>query len=192
MKYHNITKADMLNGEGLRVVLWVSGCSHKCPGCQNALTWDKDDGVTFDDETIKEIYQELDQEWCNGITLSGGDPLFLENRKTIRDLVMNIRQLYPNKTIWSYTGYTWEELMAQRELDQNLEDILQNIDVLLEGRFIMSKAEAKLHFVGSANQRIIDVPKSLEKDEIVLYIDNNKIYEEACLAKVSVACGCES
>ncbi len=192
MKYHNITKADMLNGEGLRVVLWVSGCSHKCPGCQNVLTWDPEDGVAFDDETIKEIYHELDQDWCSGITLSGGDPLYLGNRKMIRDLVMNIRKLYPHKTIWSYTGYTWEELMAQRELDQNLEDVLQNIDVLLEGRFILSKAEQKLHYVGSANQRIIDVPKSLDKEEIVLFIDNRKVYEEACSLKESATCACNS
>ncbi len=188
MKYHNITKADMLNGEGLRVVLWVSGCSHKCPGCQNALTWDPEDGVTFDDDTIQEIYHELDQDWCSGITLSGGDPLYLGNRKTIRDLVTNIRQLYPNKTIWSYTGYTWEELMAQKEIDKNLEDILNNIDVLLEGRFMMKLAEEKLHYVGSSNQRIIDVPKTLEKGEIVLYIDNSKIYEEACELKERIAC----
>lgn len=188
MKYHNITKADMLNGEGLRVVLWVSGCSHKCPGCQNALTWDPEDGVNFDDDTIQEIYHELDQDWCSGITLSGGDPLYLGNRKTIRDLVTNIRQLYPNKTIWSYTGYTWEELMAQKEIDKNLEDILNNIDVLLEGRFMMKLAEEKLHYVGSSNQRIIDVPKTLEKGEIVLYIDNSKIYEEACQLKERIAC----
>ncbi len=192
MKYHNITKADMLNGEGLRVVLWVSGCSHKCPGCQNALTWDPEDGVVYDDDTIKEIYHELDQDWCSGLTLSGGDPLFLENRKTIRDLVTNVKQLYPDKTIWMYTGYTWEELMAQRELDQNLEDILHHIDVLLEGKFVLSKAEQKLHYVGSANQRIIDVKKSLEQETITLYIDNSNIYEEACLAKAKIACGCNS
>lgn len=192
MRYHNITKADMLNGEGLRVVLWVSGCSHKCPGCQNALTWNPDDGIEFDDDTIKEIYQELDQPWCSGITLSGGDPLFLGNRKTIRDLVMNIKQLYPNKTIWCYTGYTWEELIAQKEVDQNLEDILQNIDVLLEGKFVMKLAEEKLHYVGSSNQRIIDVKESLKENNIVLYIDNSKIYEEACQLKERLACGCNS
>ena len=192
MKYHNITKADMLNGEGLRVVLWVSGCSHKCPGCQNALTWDPNDGVEFKDDTIKEIYQELDQDWCSGLTLSGGDPLFLGNRKTIRDLVTNIKELYPTKTIWCYTGYTWEELMAQKELDKNLEDILNHIDVLLEGKFIMKLAEEKLHYVGSSNQRIIDVPKTREKGEIVLYIDNSDIYEEACRLKERLACGCDS
>lgn len=178
MKYHNITKADMLNGEGLRVVLWVSGCSHQCPGCQNALTWDPEDGVPFDDDTIKEIYEQLDQDWCSGLTLSGGDPLYLGNRKTIRDLVTNIRQLYPHKTIWLYTGYIWEELMAQRELDANLEEILKNIDVILEGRFIMKLKEDKLHYVGSSNQRIIDVKKSLDQDQIVLYIDNSQFAVE--------------
>ena len=189
MKYHNITKADMLNGEGLRVVLWVSGCSHQCPGCQNALTWDPDDGVVFDDTTVEEIYHELDQDWCSGLTLSGGDPLFLGNRKMIRDLVLNVKTKYPDKTIWCYTGYTWEELMAQAETDQNLKDILEHIDVLLDGKFILSQAETKLHYVGSANQRIIDLPKSLDKQQVILYIDNSTIYEEACLAKAKLACG---
>lgn len=177
MKYHNITKADMLNGEGLRVVLWTSGCIHHCPACQNALTWDPEDGLDFDDDAINEIYKELEQDWCSGITLSGGDPLFIANRKTIRDLVTNIKKLYPNKTIWSYTGYTWEELMKQAKTDKNLSDILDNIDVLLEGRFVLKLAEEKLHYVGSSNQRIIDVPKTLknENKEIVLYIDNSDI-----------------
>ena len=177
MKYHNITKADMLNGEGLRVVLWTSGCIHHCPACQNALTWDPEDGLDFDDDAINEIYKELEQDWCSGITLSGGDPLFIANRKTIRDLETNIKKLYPNKTIWSYTGYTWEELMEQAKTDKNLSDILDNIDVLLEGRFVLKLAEEKLHYVGSSNQRIIDVPKTLknENKEIVLYIDNSDI-----------------
>ncbi len=177
MKYHNITKADMLNGEGLRVVLWTSGCIHHCPACQNALTWDENDGLDFDDDAIKEIYQELDQDWCSGLTLSGGDPLFLANRKTIRDLVTNVKKLYPTKTIWSYTGYTWEELMEQVKTDKELKDILENIDVLLEGRFVLKLAEEKLHYVGSSNQRIIDVKKTLNNkdNEIVLYIDNSDI-----------------
>ncbi len=175
MKYHNITKADMLNGEGLRVVLWTSGCIHHCPACQNALTWDENDGVDFDDDAIKEIYAELDTDWCSGLTLSGGDPLFIPNRKNIRDLVTNVKKIYPNKTIWSYTGYTWEELMEQMHDDKNLKEILENIDVLLEGRFVLKLANEKLHYVGSSNQRIIDVKKSLEQKEIVLYIDNTDI-----------------
>ena len=155
MKYHNITKADMLNGEGLRTVLWVSGCSHKCPGCQNALTWDPNDGVPFDEKALEEIYQELKQDWCSGLTLSGGDPLFLNNRPMIRNVVLNVKENYPEKTIWCYTGYTWEELMEQLPNDNDLKDILEHIDVLLEGKCILSQAETKLHYVGSANQRII-------------------------------------
>ncbi len=175
MKYHNITKADMLNGEGLRVVLWVSGCSHHCPACQNAFTWDENDGLTFDDDAINEIYKELEADWCDGITLSGGDPLFLKNRKTIRDLVINIRTRYPNKTIWSYTGYTWEELMDQIKNDENLKDILENIDVLAEGRFVLSLASISAHYVGSTNQRLIDVQKSLKKGKPVIYKEKEDV-----------------
>lgn len=186
MKYHNITKADMLNGEGLRTVLWVSGCSHKCPGCQNALTWDPNDGVPFDENALEEIYQELKQDWCSGLTLSGGDPLFLNNRPMIRNIVLNVKKNYPEKTIWCYTGYTWEELMEQLPNDNDLKDILEHIDVLLEGKFILSQAETKLHYVGSANQRIIDVPKTLAKQEIILYIDNSEIYKEAKKIKANL------
>lgn len=175
MKYHNITKADMLNGEGLRVVLWVSGCSHHCPACQNAMTWDENDGLVFDDDAINEIYKELETDWCSGITLSGGDPLFLKNRKTIRDLVINIRTRFPNKTIWSYTGYTWEELMDQVKNDDNLKDILNNIDVLAEGRFVLSLASISTHYVGSTNQRLIDVQKSLKKDKPVIYKEKEDV-----------------
>lgn len=173
MRYHNITKADMLNGEGLRVVLWVSGCNHECPGCQNALTWNPNDGIAFDESAIKEIYKELDQEWCSGLTLSGGDPLFPGNRETIRNLVLNVKELYPNKTIWCYTGYTYETLLKQSELDNNLNDILNNIDVLLEGPFIMRLADINKHYVGSTNQRIIDMKKTNKLGKIVLYNDEN-------------------
>mgnify|MGYP003550643490 FL=1 len=99
MKYHNITKADMLNGEGLRVVLWTSGCSHNCPGCHNAITWNKDNGLLFDDAAKKEIFDELEKDWCDGLTLSGGDPLFPDSRETIAQLVKEVKEKYPNKTI---------------------------------------------------------------------------------------------
>lgn len=171
MRYHNITKADMLNGEGLRVVLWVSGCSHECPGCQNALTWNPNEGLPFDEEAVKEIYHELDQDWCDGITLSGGDPLFLGNRETIRNLVLNIKEKYPNKTIWCYTGYTYETLVKQAGKDNNLNDILEHIDVLLDGPFLMRLANIDKHYVGSSNQRVIDMVKTREQNELVLYQD---------------------
>lgn len=178
MRYHNITKADMLNGEGLRVVLWVSGCSHHCHACQNAITWDHNDGLIFDDNAKKEIFDELSKDYCSGITFSGGDPLFLGNREEVAKLILEIRDKFKDKTIWLYTGYTFEELLVQKENDNNLDIILNNIDVLLDGKFILKLADIKLHYVGSSNQYIIDVKKSLKEGKKVLYIDNNKLFEE--------------
>lgn len=175
MKYHNITKADMLNGKGLRVVLWVSGCSHQCPACQNALTWDENNGILFDENAINEIYEELENDWCDGITLSGGDPLFIKNRKSIRDLVINIKTRYPNKTIWTYSGYTWEELMEQVKEDKYLQEILENIDVIADGKFVLSLASIQTHYVGSTNQRIIDVQKSLKKNKVIIYKESEDV-----------------
>lgn len=169
MKYHNITKADMLNGEGLRVVLWVSGCNHACPGCQNRLTWDELDGLPFDDLAKEEIKKELNYKWCAGLTLSGGDPLFPGNRSAIASLVIEVKREYPNKTIWCYTGYTFEELMKESKKDIDLQNILAHIDVLLDGRFILSLADVKAHYVGSTNQRLINMPASLQEHKLVIY-----------------------
>jgi anaerobic ribonucleoside-triphosphate reductase activating protein len=181
MRYHNITKADMLNGEGLRVVLWVSGCSHHCQACQNAITWNKDDGLVFDEEAKEEIFKELDNDWCSGLTLSGGDPLFIDNRESIAKLVMEVRKKYPKKSIWCYTGYTWNELLEQKETDKNLDTILNNIDVLLDGKFVLALASIKIHYVGSSNQCIIDVKESLKNNKKILYIDNSKFEGEESL-----------
>lgn len=175
MRYHNITKADMLNGDGLRVVLWLAGCSHHCQACQNPITWDANDGLIFDEEAKREVFAELEKSWCNGLTLSGGDPLYVGNRKDVSLLVKEIKSKFPDKNIWCYTGYTWEELMKEVKEDENLKTILDNVDVLLEGRFVLSLALEKLHYVGSSNQRIIDVRSSLDTGVINLYIDNNKI-----------------
>ena len=100
MQYHNITKADMLNGEGLRVVLWTSGCLHHCHACQNAITWDPNDGLLFDENAKKEILEELEKDWCSGLTLSGGDPLYPENREEVAKLVTEIKKVFKMKTIW--------------------------------------------------------------------------------------------
>ena len=173
MKYHNITHADMLNGEGLRVVLWVSGCSHHCPSCQNVITWNCNDGLEFDDAAKEEIFKDLEEDWCSGITLSGGDPLFKGNRADIVSLVCEIREKYPTKSIWLYTGYTWEELLEEN--DDVIKVILNNIDVLLDGKFILRLANEKIHYVGSSNQCIIDVKKSLKENKKILYIDNSEL-----------------
>lgn len=175
MRYHNITKADMLNGDGLRVVLWLAGCSHHCQACQNPITWDANDGLIFDEEAKREVFSELGKSWCSGLTLSGGDPLYVGNREEVSLLVSEVKSKFPDKNIWCYTGYTWEELMKQVKDDENLKIILNNVDVLLDGRFVLSLALEKLHYVGSSNQRIIDVRSSLDTGVINLYIDNNKI-----------------
>ena len=177
MRYHNITKADMLNGDGLRVVLWLAGCSHHCQACQNPITWDANDGLIFDEEAKREVFSELGKSWCSGLTLSGGDPLYVGNREDVSLLVSEIKSKFPDKNIWCYTGYTWEELMKQVKDDENLKIILNNVDVLLDGRFVLSLALEKLHYVGSSNQRIIDVRSSLDTGNIDLYIDNNKLLE---------------
>lgn len=167
----------MLNGNGLRVVLWLSGCSHHCQACQNPITWDANDGLIFDEEAKREVFAELEKSWCSGLTLSGGDPLYIGNREEVSLLVKEIKLKFPDKNIWCYTGYTWEELMKQVKDDNNLKTILDNVDVLLDGRFVLSLALEKLHYVGSSNQRIIDVRSSLDTGNINLYIDNNKLLE---------------
>ena len=108
MRYHNITKDDMLNGDGLRVVLWVAGCEHHCPNCQNPVTWDINGGLEFDEAAKKEIFDELEKNYVSGITFSGGDPLHTQNRKDVGALIEEIKEKFPNKTLWIYRGYDWQ------------------------------------------------------------------------------------
>lgn len=154
MNYHNITTEDMLNGDGLRVVLWVAGCEHHCPGCQNPETWDPEDGVPYDRNAWEEIVTELKKDYISGITFSGGDPLHTKNRAQVISIATKIKQDFPNKTIWLYTGYRWEEIM----------DIpgIEYIDVIVDGRFVQSMADVSYPWAGSTNQRVIDVKESLE------------------------------
>lgn len=161
MRYHNITHDDMLNGEGLRVVLWVSGCTHKCDKCQNPMTWDINDGLEFDEKSKEEIMSELDKSYMSGLTLSGGDPLHPENREEITALAKEIKEKYPQKTIWLYSGFAWEQI-------SNLE-IMKYIDVLIDGKYVDELRDTNLHWKGSSNQRTINVQASLQKGEIVLY-----------------------
>ncbi len=161
MKYHNITHDDMLNGTGLRVVLWVSGCSHKCKGCQNPITWDCESGIEFDRYAENEIFKELENDYIEGLTLSGGDPLYTKNRNTVTKLVKKVKEFYPNKNIWLYTGYTWEKI-------KDLETIMY-VDVVVDGKFIEKFRDNNLHWRGSSNQRIIDVKKTLKSGKVVIY-----------------------
>jgi len=152
MKYHNITKDDMLNGEGLRVVLWVSGCSHHCKGCQNPITWDPDKGITFDKDAKAEIFDQLGKDYIAGITLSGGDPLHEKNRIEIKALIKEVKEEFPTKTVWLYTGYTYEEILADVDLRSVMES---GVDVLVEGKYHESERDVSLPWRGSSNQRVI-------------------------------------
>ncbi len=157
MRYHNITKDDMLNGDGLRVVLWVSGCSHCCKGCQNPITWDVNGGLLFDDAAKQEIFDQLDKPYISGITFSGGDPLHSANRMDVRTLMAEIKEKYPDKTIWLYTGDVWENVMHY--------PMMRYVDVLVDGEFMIEKRDVKLMWKGSSNQRVIDVQKSLHQTD---------------------------
>ena len=161
MKYHNITKDDMLNGDGLRVVLWVSGCEHHCPGCQNPMTWDPQDGVEFNEDAEKEIFEQLEKDYISGITFSGGDPLFPANEQTVTEFAKRLKSLFPKKTIWLYTGYCWEEIREK--------EILKYLDVLVDGRYEESLRNPQLHWKGSSNQRVIAVQESLKCAEVILH-----------------------
>lgn len=159
MNYHNITIDDMLNGDGLRVVLWVAGCEHHCVDCQNPVTWNPEDGLTYDHSAWSEICTELKKDYISGITLSGGDPLHPNNRKTALAIAFTVKFLFPTKTVWLYTGYLWEEVKDLAGMEY--------VDVLVDGRFIKVLADTQYHWAGSTNQRVIDVKKSLECGYVV-------------------------
>ena len=153
MRYHNITKDDMLNGDGLRVVLWVAGCTHQCKNCQNPQTWDINGGILFDEAAKQELFNELKKEHVAGITFSGGDPLHPQNRDEIFELAKESKEKFPQKTTWLYTGYLWDDF----ENDSRLE----NIDVFVDGEFKEELKDVNLPWVGSSNQRIIHVKEKL-------------------------------
>ena len=152
MNYHNITDCDMLNGTGLRVVLWVSGCDKDCPKCHNPITHDPNGGIKFDYNALKEIMGKLDNDYIEGLTISGGDPLYPSNRDVILGLVKHIKEYFPDKNIWMYTGYLYEEV-------SDLE-ILDYVDILCDGPYIYYMDSPNKHWVGSSNQRVIDIKKS--------------------------------
>lgn len=151
----------MLNGEGLRTVLWVAGCSHNCPQCHNPVTWDINGGLVFDEAAKEELFEELEKDYISGVTFSGGDPLHEKNREEIGKLVAEIREKFPDKTIWLYTGYNWEEICDL--------PFLLNVDVLVDGEFKIEEKDNSLHWKGSANQRVIDVKESLKTGKVQLY-----------------------
>ena len=157
MRYHNITKDDMLNGDGLRVVLWVAGCNHCCKSCQNPTTWDPDGGLQFDEAAKEELFTELNKPYISGVTFSGGDPLHPANELEVKNLCIEIKEKFPNKTIWLYTGDVWDNLYNSA--------IVRYLDVIVDGEFHIDERDVKLLWKGSKNQRVINVQATLKSDD---------------------------
>ena len=177
MNYHTITYPDQNNGDGLRVVLWLSGCSHHCYNCQNPQTWDANSGIPFDESAKKELFRELDKDYISGLTLTGGDPLHEANLDGVLDLVNEIRLLFPNKSIWLYSGYTWSEIfndgvyLTRDCAGWKRREIVKKCEVLVDGRYIDSQRNVQAKWRGSDNQRVINIQESLKQGKVVLHCD---------------------
>ena len=171
MHYAEIKKYDIANGPGVRVSLFVSGCTHHCEGCFNEMTWDFDYGDPYDENAQQQILDALWPDYIAGLTLLGREPLEYANIQGLLPLVRAVKEKYPAKSIWCYTGYTFEKDVIGRFLTQydGMRDFLDCIDVLVDGEFILDKKDISLQFRGSSNQRIIDVPRSLESGVTVLW-----------------------
>lgn len=165
MNYLKIDKCDYLNGRGVGVVLWLSGCNHHCEGCQNQKSWNSNNGQPFDKKAEDELIEHLKLPYISRLTLSGGDPLHENNIEDVLNLVNKIRLLLPEKTIWLYTGYTFEQCVENATRRQ----IISKCNVLVDGRYVDSQRDITLRWRGSINQRVIDVQASLQNKEIVLY-----------------------
>ena len=175
MNYMKVVPCDIANGPGVRVTLFCAGCNHHCPGCQNPTTWNPNGGQLFTDETLDKIVDLLRPDYIQGLTLTGGDPLYPKNRPAIYHIISRVAEEFEwRKDVWMWTGYTWEELMLDRnESFDNagdcLTDILALTDVLVDGPFIEAKKDISLPYMGSSNQRVIDPWESFGEDEPVLW-----------------------
>ena len=169
MHYGKINKCDIANGEGIRVSLFVSGCRNRCKGCFQPETWDFNYGHEFTESTVEEIFLALDNASVRGLTILGGEPMEPENQKELLPFLLEIKSRFPQKTIWLYTGNTYEELIGNHKNHTEYTDkILSLIDILVDGRFVEEEKAIGLRFRGSKNQRIIDMQATLEHGKIVL------------------------
>lgn len=186
MNYSGISECDVLNGTGFRVILFVSGCSHRCYNCQNPKTWDKNFGHPFTEKTKQYIFNCLDKDYIDGITITGGDPLYEYNLDEILKLVKQIRISFPEKTIWLYTGFEWNDIMCsfaglqadcvaldKKDIEafEKRRKIISNVDVLVDGEYIDEQKDLTLKWRGSKNQNCIDVKQSLAQNKVILYCD---------------------
>ena len=170
MNYAKINKCDIANGIGVRVTLFVSGCTHACPGCFNKEAWDFKYGELFTKETEEEILKALKPEYINGLTLLGGEPMEPQNQRALLPFLKRVKELYPKKTIWCYSGYTFEELTEnQKARCEVTDEMLSLVDVLVDGRFVEELKDISLRFKGSENQRLINVKETLKFGNVVIW-----------------------
>ena len=170
MNYATIKNCDIANGPGVRVSLFVSGCTHHCKGCFNAVAWDFSYGEKFTQETADAILEMLKPDYIKGLTLLGGEPFELSNQRELVGLLRAVRQQYPQKDVWCYTGFTMDQDLVPGgcRYCEVTDEMLSMIDILVDGRFVLAKRNLMLNFRGSENQRIIDVPASLAAGQVVL------------------------
>ncbi|MBE6825245.1 MAG: anaerobic ribonucleoside-triphosphate reductase activating protein [Ruminococcaceae bacterium] len=171
MNYATIKKRDIANGVGVRVSLFVSGCTHRCKNCFNKETWDFNYGEKFTDETVQQILFYLEPDYVNGLSLLGGEPFEVQNQEELTKLLKAVKEKYPQKDVWCYTGYLFDKelLRDSRARCEYTDEMLSYIDILVDGRFIEEQKDISLQFRGSKNQRIIDVKRSLSQNEVVLW-----------------------
>ena len=173
MNYATIKNCDIANGPGVRVSLFVSGCTHRCPGCFNEVAWDFGYGEPFTEQTIEMILDMLRPSYIKGLTLLGGEPFEPQNQADVVKLLRRIKEELPEKSIWAFSGYLFEKDMLSGRIG-DVSEYLSYLDVLVDGPFVLAKKNLSLRFRGSENQRIIDVKASLAAGETILWDDNQK------------------
>ena len=171
MNYADIKLADVANGTGVRVSLFVSGCNHHCKGCFNPEAWNFNYGKEFTEEEENRILKELEHSYVSGLSILGGEPLEYENQKGLLPLLRKVKEKFPEKNIWCYTGYTFDDDVEGKMLQnyEQTEELLSYIDVMVDGKFEEDKKDLNLKFRGSYNQRIIDVKESLKANKVIPY-----------------------
>lgn len=174
MNYATIKYYDIANGPGVRTSIFVSGCRHHCPGCFNEIAWDFGYGEAFDDETQRQILDSCQPDYIEGLSLLGGEPMEPENQRGLLPFLRIFREKYPEKSVWCYSGYTWEQLTGAVSCAARCEvtdELLRLLDVLVDGRFVQEQYDISLRFRGSSNQRLLDVPESLAAGQPVWWED---------------------
>lgn len=192
MNYATIKKHDIANGPGVRVSLFVSGCTHHCKGCFNPETWDFNYGSEFTDEVADEVIAALSKEYITGLSLLGGEPFEPSNQLVLAPFLKHVKELFPHKDVWCYSGYNFESDMLTGKLGDSsvTDEMLKHIDVLVDGEFVESLKDISLRFKGSSNQRIIDVPASLKTDSLVLWKGETNIDRKDISGGSIDCCGC--